>query len=144
MQEKSVSCRGINGSIILSKDKMTVIGVGLGPPEPHDICFSDVSSVVVERKSVVPFTTVMILAIIVLLIVKYNSLWFIVDLTGVGRFIAPIALAVAMLCAFASAIRLMFVNVNVRWGHNLLTMRLVSNRSAKRLARHFSEISAGS
>ena len=142
MREESISCRGINGSIILSKDKMTIIGMGPGSTQPHDIHFSEVSSVVVERKSVVPFATVMILAIVALVIVRYNVLWFIVDLIRAERFVTPIALGIAILCAVASALRLMFVNVNIRSGSSLLTMRLVPIRPAKRLARRFSEISA--
>jgi hypothetical protein len=142
MQEESVSCRGVNGSISLSKDKMTVIGVGLGVAQPHDIRFSDVHSVVVERKSVVPFATVMILAIIVLVVANYNLLWFIINLYATQWFIAPMALAIAILCAILAVLRLMFVNVIVRSRSGPFVVRLVPSRSAKRLARRFSEISA--
>ena len=142
MQVESVSCRGINGSIILSKDKMTIIGVGLGSAQPHDIRFSDVYSVVVERKSVVPFATAMILAIIVLVIANYNLLWFIINLNGTEGFITPVALAIAILCGIPTVLRLMFVNVTVRSRSGPLAVRLVPSRAAKRLARRFSEISA--
>jgi len=144
MQEESVSCRGINGSINLSKDKLTIIGVGLGSAQPHDVKFNDVSSVIVERKSVVPFTTMMVLTIIVLMIAKYNLLWFIINLYGAERFITPTALVIAILCGISSVLRLVFVNVTVRSRRGPLTVRLVPSRPAKRLARRFSEVSAGS
>jgi len=144
MQEESVNCRGINGSIILSKDRMTVIGVGMGSVQPHEIRFGDVSSVVVERKRVVPLMTVMILAIIVLVVAKYNLLWFAIDLSRWGRFITTIALAIAILCAIPACLRLMCVNVTVRSRGGPVTVRLVPSRSAKRLARRFRETYAGS
>ena len=144
MPDESVSCRGINGSINLSKDKLTIIGVGLGSAQPHDVTFNDVSSVIVERKSVVPFTTMMVLAIIVLVIAKYNLLWFIINLYGAERFITPTALVIAILCGISSVLRLMFVNVTVRSRHGPFTVRLVPSRPAKRLARRFSEATARS
>jgi hypothetical protein len=141
MQEELVSCRGINGSIILSKNKMTIIGVGLGSTQPHDIKFSDVFSVVVERKSVVPFVTATILAIIVLLIANYNLLWFIINLYRTEWFVTTTALAIAVLCGIPTVLRLMFVNITVRSRSGPLTVRLVPTGPAKRLARRFSEIS---
>jgi len=144
MQEEQVSCRGINGSISLSKDRMTIIGVGLGSDQPHEIRFGDVSSVVVQRKSVVPFTTLIIVAIVVLAVANFNLLWFIIDLYRWRMFITPIALAIAMLSAIPAVLRLMFVNVTVRSRQGTLRVRVVPSRSAKRLARRFSEIYAGS
>ena len=144
MQEEPISCRGINGSINLTKDKLTISGVGLSATQPHDITFSDVSSVMVERKSVVPFTTIMFLAIIVLVIAKYNLLWFIINLYGVERFITPTVLVIAISCGVSSVLRLMFVNVTIRSRRGQVTVRLVPSRPAKRLARRFSELSARS
>lgn len=144
MQEESIGSRGINGSITLSHDKLTIIGVGLSSAQPHDIRFGDVSSVVVQRKSVVPFATLMVLAIIVLVIAKYNLLWFVVNLDRWEMFMVPIALAIAVLCAIPACLRLMFVNVTVRSRSGPLTVRLVPSRSGKRLARRFSEMYARS
>jgi len=144
MQEESVSCRGINGSITLSQDRMTIIGVGLGSVRPHEIRFGDVSSIVVQRKSVIPLMTLMMLAIIALFIARYNLLWFAINLYRWQTFITPIALAIAILCAISASLRLMFVNVTVRSRAGPVTVRLVPSRSAKRLARRFREMYAGS
>jgi hypothetical protein len=139
-----VSCRGVNGLITLSKDGITVIGVGLGSTQPHEIRFGEVASVVVQRKSVVPFMTLMILAIIVLLVAKRNLLWFVLNLSPAQWFIVPIALAIAILCAIPTVLRSIFVNVTVRSRRGPLMVRLVPARSANRLARRFRETYAGS
>jgi hypothetical protein len=142
--QEPVRCRGINGSITLSKDNLHIIGGGLGSIEAHEIPFSQVSAVVVQRKSVVPFATLTILAVVVVLISKYNALWFVIDLSRTGLLITPIAVGVAILCAIPTVLRLNFVNVSIRSSGSLLTVRLVPIRSARKLARSFSEMSAGS
>jgi len=146
MKEESVRCRGINGSILLSRDKLVAVGVGLGSAQ-HDIRFGDVSSIVVERKSMIPFLTLTILAGIVLLVARFNLLWFILNLYTIQMFIIPIApwlaLAIAILFGMPTILRLIFVNVSVRSRAGLLTLRLVPLRSGKLLASRFSEISVG-
>jgi hypothetical protein len=144
MLDEPVSCRGINGSIKLSKDKMQLIGGGLGSAQCHEVSYSDVLAVVVERKSIVPFATLAILAFVLALIAKYNALWFVIDLSRTEIFITSIGLGIAILCAIPTILRLMFVNVLVRSSRGPLAVRLVPIRSAKRLARRFSEMSAGS
>lgn len=143
MLDEPVSCRGINGSIKLSKDKIQLTA-RFGSRQYHEISFRDVSAVVVDRKSVVPFATVTILALVMALVAKYNALWFVVDLSRTGFFITWIGFGIAILCAIPTILRLMLVNVVVRSNHCPLTVRLVPIRSAKRLARRFSEMSAGS
>jgi hypothetical protein len=146
MKEELVKCRGINGSIILSRDKLVVVGVGLGSAQ-HDIKFGDVSSIIVERKSMIPFLTLTILAAIVLLVVRFNLLWFILNLYTIQLLVIPIApwlvLAILIACVAPTILRLIFVNVSVRSGVGISTLYLVPLRSAKQLASRFSEISAG-
>jgi len=139
-----VRCRGINGSITLSKDSLHIIGGSLGSVESREIPFSHVSAVVVQRKSVVPFATLTILAVVAVLISKYNPLWFVIDLSRVDPLIALIGIGVAILCGIPTILRLTFVNVSIRSGGSLLTIRFVLVRSARRLARSFSEMSSGS
>jgi len=141
---EELSCRGINGSISLTKDGLTIIGIGLGSVQPREIRFGDVSSIVVQRKSVVPFTTSIILAIIVFLIAKYNLLWFVIDLSRWEPIITSVALVIATICAIPALLRFIFVNVIVRSGLQPIVLRLVPGQCAKRLARRFREIYAGS
>jgi len=144
MLEEKVSCRGINGSINLSRDKVLVVGLASSPTQPHELAYSDVSAVFVQRKSVVPFATLTILIIVVVLVSKYNLIWFVVDLNPVSVFIAWTGIGIAILCAVITLLRLLFVNVLIRSNQSPFVVRLVPIRSAKRLARRFSDISAGS
>ena len=143
MQEEPVTCRGINGSISISKDGMSII-VGLSSAQAYEIRFGDISAVVVERKSVVPFMTLMILAVIVFMVARYNLFWFVISINNWERFITPVTSAVAILCAIVTLLQLVFVTVTVRSRREPLTVRLVPSRSAKRLARRFSELCGGS
>ena len=144
MLEEKVSCRGINGSIILSQDKVRVVGLASSSTLPHELAYSDVSAVFVQRKSVVPFATITILIVIAVLVSKYNMLWFVVDLDPISDFIVWTGSGIAILCVMVTLLRLLFVNVLMRSNRGLFVVRLVPIRSAKRLARRFSEISSGS
>ena len=143
MLDEQVSCRGINGSIRLSKDKIQLIR-GFGSTQCHEVSYGDVSAVVVDRKSVVPFAALTILAFVLALVAKYNAVWFVMDLSRTGIFITWIGLGIATLCAIPTILRLIFVNIIIRSNDGPLTVRLVPIRPAKRLARRFSEMSAGS
>jgi hypothetical protein len=136
-----VHCRGINGSVHLFKGKM-LVGEG-GLSGTREIPYHEVSAVVVQRKSVVPFAALTILATIVWLLTEYNALGFIVNLTGIDVLVAPISLAVAILCLILTFLRIFFVNLLIRYAAGSLSLRLVPFRAAKRLAQRFSEVSAG-
>jgi hypothetical protein len=137
--EEPVGCRGINGSLSISGDKMKISGVG--GAQSHDVPFSQVSSVVVERKSVVPFATSIILAFVVVMLVRYNAFWFVIDLSRIEVVVTWIGLGIIIVCAIPTVLRAFFVNVSVRSSAAPLKVRLVPTRSAKRLAGRFSEIS---
>ena len=139
--EEAVSCRGINGSVTLSKGKMKVSGAGLPQSQTREIPYSQVSAVFVQRKSVVPYAGVLVLAVIVGLLAQYNALWFVPNLSEMDRFIAPISFGVAGLCAVRVMLRVLFVNVLVRYKEGSLHLRLVPLRSGKRLGRRFRELS---
>jgi hypothetical protein len=140
--EEAINCRGMNGSLSLSKGKMKVRGAGLPPSQSADISYSQVSAFFVQRKSVVPFATLLILATIVGLLAQYNTLWFLIpNLPEMDRFIAPISFGVAVLCAIPTILRLLFVNVLVRYKGGSLHLRFVPLRSGKRLGRRFRELS---
>ena len=147
MPDESVKCRGLNGSIRIFPDKLIVKRIGLRSVAV-EIKFADVSSVVVERKSMIPFMTLTILTTVALLVVRFNLLWFVLSLYSVQILIIPIApliaLAIAMFCVIPTLARSVFVNVLVRSKVGTSTLYLVPIRSAKMLARKFSEISLGS
>ena len=143
MLEEKESCRGINGSISLSRDKVQVVGLGLSSSQSPELAYGDVSAVFVQRKSVVPFATLTILTVLVVLVSKYNLIWFVVDLNPFSAFIVWSGIGVGTLCAAVTLTRILFVNVLMRSSRGPFVVRLVPIHSAKRLARRFSEISAG-
>jgi len=143
--EKLIGCRGVNGSINLSKDKMVIRSEGFGSVEFREVALNKVTAVVVERKSVIPFATLTILASMVTVSAWYNALWFLINLTEQGiLMITSGGLSVAVVCAVPMMFRLLFVNVLVRseGEPNALIVRLVPVRQAKRLARRFRELSS--
>ena len=143
--EKLIGCRGVNGSISLSKDKMVIRSEGFGSVEFREVALNKVTAVVVERKSVIPFATLTILASMVTVSAWYNALWFLINLTEQGiLMITSGGLSVAVLCAVPMMFRLLFVNVLVRseGEPNALIVRLVPVRQAKRLAKRFRELSS--
>lgn len=144
--EESVKCRGVNGSIYLRENRMQIMGGGFGSTQPRDIPFNEVSAVVVERKSVVPFATVLVLTVVVIVVAEYNMVWFIVDLSRYEALITSGAILSVAVCAVMILLRTMFVNVLVRsTGEGAAsTLRLVPIHCAKRLARRFREMSTGS
>ena len=143
MLEEKVTCRGINGSISLSRDKVQVVGLGLSSTQSPELAYSDVSAVFFQRKSVVPFATVTILTVLIVLVSKYNLIWFVINLNPVSVFIVWSGIGIATLCAVVTLLRILFVNVLMRSSRGPFVVRLVPIHSAKRLARRFSEISAG-
>jgi len=143
--EKLIGCRGVNGSINLSKDKMVIRSEGFGSVEFREVALNKVTAVVVERKSVIPFATLTILASVVTVSAWYNALWFLINLTEQGiLMITSGGLSVAVVCAVPMMFRLLFVNVLVRseGEPNALIVRLVPVRQAKRLAKRFRELSS--
>jgi len=143
--EELIGCRGVNGSISLSKAKMVIRSEGFGSVQFRDVLLSKITAVVVERKSVIPFATLTILAAAVTVSAWYNALWFLINLTQQDiLMITPGGLIVAVVCAVPMMFRLLFVNVLVRSEGelNALIVRLVPVRQAKRLARRFRELSS--
>jgi hypothetical protein len=124
---------------------MVIRSEGFGSVEFREVALNKVTAVVVERKSVIPFATLTILASMVTVSAWYNALWFLINLTEQGiLMITSGGLSVAVLCAVPMMFRLLFVNVLVRseGEPNALIVRLVPVRQAKRLAKRFRELSS--
>ena len=143
--EELIGCRGVNGSISLSKDKMVIRSEGFGSVQFREMALNKITAVVVERKSVIPFATLTILASAVTVSAWYNALWFLINLTQQDILtITSGGLSAAVVCAVPLMFRLVFVNVLVRseGEPNALIVRFVPVRQAKRLARRFRELSS--
>jgi len=140
--EEPLSCHGVNGSIALSHDGFRLTQ-GRAYSQSRKIAYSDVSAVYVQRKSVVPSATLTILMAIIVLVGRFNLIWFVLDLSRIGIVISWIASGIGLVFAIVTLLRLLFVNVLVRCSGDPFVVRLVPVRSAKRLANRFSEFSAG-
>jgi len=145
--EKPFNCRGLNGFINLYRNRMVLESKGWTNSASYELPIERIRAVVVERKSVIPSATLTVLAAAVTLLAKYNALWFLVNLTpeNIGK-VSSVALLIAVVCAIPTLLRTFFVNVSVTWDGKPATFRVgfVPVRSAKRLAKHFQELSTWS
>ncbi len=140
-----VDCRGVNGSISLSKDKMVVRSEGFGLVQFRELPLNKITAVVVERKGVIPFAILTLLAAAITAVAADNPFWFLFNLTQQQTLLVTTAgVFAAVVCAIPTLFRLLFVNVLVRseGEANAMILRFVLVRRAKHLARRFRELSS--
>ena len=147
VDQKLLKCRGGVGTIILYADKMIIDESGWRTVKSHELPVKRIKSVMVERKSVIPFATITVLAVIATVVVKYNALWFLVYLEPpTVAWVSMTTLAISVVSAIPALSRAIFVNVAVTWDGEPASFRLrfVPAHSGRRLARRFLEVSTGS
>ena len=138
--------RGV-GAITLYRDRMIIDESGLGTVKSYELPVNKIRSVIVQRKSIIPFAVITVVAAIVAVIVKYNALWFLVNLEPQTR--AQLSMASIAVCAVSmipTVSRAFFVNVVISWQGEPARFRLrfIPSRAGRRLARRFLEVSTGS
>lgn len=134
-------CNGGNYSIILDSGHLILQKKGWGFGPAHKIPLRDVRSVIVERKSVMPFATMTVLSMIGAVALQYNAFWFVINLSPEHRFTVEAILA-ALAFAAPTVSRTFFVNVVISSAKNdLWRVRFVPTRSGKRLAARFQSLS---
>ncbi len=140
---ESFKCRGLNGSIALYHNRMVLNVKGWTNSLSYELPVEQIRAVVVERKTVIPFATLTILAAAVTALVKYNTLWFLVNLTpeSIGK-MSSAALSLAIASAIITLFRTFFVNLSVAWDNKPTSFRVrfVPVRPGKRLANAFQEL----
>ena len=144
---KELSCSGINYSVILNADGMVIRNAGWSKSRSHELPLGRINSVIVERKSMVPFAALTVLTAIAAVVAKYNPLWFIISLSpDKSSVVSGVALFVTALGAIPTFSRALFVDVVISWDGRpkSFRVRLVPGGSGRRLARRFQRISAGS
>jgi hypothetical protein len=142
--EKYFNCGGLVGSINLYNDRMVINSKEWGVSKSYQLPIKRIRSVVVERKSVIPFATLTVIAAATILLARYNALWFLVNLTPQNaQTISSYALLVSVVSAIPTLIRIIFVSVSITWDGNPRSFRVgfVPIRSGKRLAQKFQELS---
>ncbi|MGD0689668.1 MAG: hypothetical protein ABSA50_07855 [Candidatus Bathyarchaeia archaeon] len=142
--EESFNCGGLVGSINLYNDRMVINSKEWGVSKSYQLPIKRIRSVVVERKSVIPFATLTVIAAATILLARYNALWFLVNLTPQNaQTISSYALLVSVVSAIPTLIRIIFVSVSITWDGNPRSFRVgfVPLRRGKRLAQKFQELS---
>jgi hypothetical protein len=139
--KESYICNGGNYSIILDSGHLILQQKGWRFGLSQKISLRDVRSVIVERKSVMPFATMTVLSMIGAVALQYNVFWFVINLSPEHRF-TVVAILAALLFAVPTVSRAFFVNVIISSARNgLWRVRFVPTRSGKRLAIRFRDLS---
>jgi len=145
--EEPFNCSGLVGSIILHNDRMVITGKEWGISKSYQLPIKRIRSVVVERKSVIPFATLTLLASVVAVITGYNALWFLFNLSlKSAQLASSAALFVAVVCAIPTLFRILFVSVSITWDGDPTSFRVgfVPVHAGKRLVQKFQQSPAWS
>jgi hypothetical protein len=145
-RNKEFGCKGFNYTVTLGSDRMIIEETKWGRPSSHELLIQSINAVIVRRKSIVPFAAFTTLALIAAVLMKYNSLWFFVNLSPKeeGAFSAA-ALTVAVLFAIPAMSRAFFVDVIISCAARPkpFLVRLVPAKQGRRLVKRFHGISTG-
>jgi hypothetical protein len=147
LSNDEILCRviGSNASIELSSCMMSVRMRNWKSGPDYELPLNKVRSVIVERKSVMPFATMTVLSSIVGVILKYNALWFFVELSpSFSSKLSAITFLVSLALAVPTLSRTVFVNVLIGSVNSAWRIRFVSAKSGVRLAAKFQQLTSGS
>jgi hypothetical protein len=139
-------CKGFNYTVTIGSDKLIVRDKKWGRPSSHELPIQSINAVIVRRKSIVPFAAFTALSLIAAVLTKYNSLWFLVNLTAEQEAVlSTVALAVALLCAIPTVLRALFVDIIISSAATPtpFLVRFVPARQGRGLVRRFHKVSAG-
>jgi hypothetical protein len=145
--EESFNCNGLVGSIKLYNDRIVIASKEWGISKSYLLPIERIKSIVVERKSVVPFATLTLLSAIAAIISRYNALWFLVNLSpDNARLVSSTAFVITVLFAIPTLFRVLFVRVSITWDGDPTSFHVgfVPVRPGKRLAQKFQQLAAWS
>jgi hypothetical protein len=143
---KEFTCKGVNYSVTLQSDKMIIRKALRGKAAVYELPIKHVGAVIVRRHSVVPFAGFTALAAIATVLVRYNALWFLLNLSTVGAAIfGTIALLITVLFAIPTVGFALFVDVAITWSGTpkSFLVRFVPIQQGRSLARRFHGASSG-
>jgi len=145
-ESEEFTCKGLNCSVTLGPEEMIVKNTVWGKSRSHELPLERVNSVIVQRKSVVPFAAFTILSGIAVVLARYNGLWFLYNLTADEELLlGDIALLATILFAIPTISRTLFVDVVISWGgrSKSFLIRFVLANQGRRLTRLFERLSTG-
>jgi len=137
---------GVDASITFHGDVMTVRTGGWVKTKAHELPVKRVESVLIQRKGVVPFAALTLMAAIAAVVAGFNALWFLIPLDPPRNLqVATVAMIAGVLFAIPTLSRVLFVNVVINWDGRpkSFLVHFVRAGSGRRLARRFHRISAG-
>jgi hypothetical protein len=140
------TCKGINYAVTLRSDKMIIKKALWGKADLHELPIQCVSAVIVRRRSIVPFAGFTVLAAIATVLVRYNVLWFLVNLSTAGATtFGTVGLLGTALFAIPTLGCALFVDVSITWegAPTSFLIRFVPSQQGRNLARRFHGVSAG-
>ena len=143
MADRIFKCSGGNYTITLdlALNKMILSQRSFRGTRVYELPLDRIKSVVVERKSVVPFATLTLLAAIATFMMGYGPFWSFMhlnrDSVGNSTMIGALACAIFVIPSIS---RILFVNVSVSWDGQPSSwlIRLAPSYSGKNLAKIFS------
>ena len=139
-RSKEFNCAGVNCSVTLHDEGMTLATRRWGKSRSHELPLKRIESVIVQRKSVVPFAVLAVISGIVAFVAQFNLVWFLFPLDPPFNSVVSIpAFIAAVFSAISAVSRALFVNVRISWDGKpkSFLVRFVLARSGVRLARRF-------
>jgi hypothetical protein len=139
-------CKGFNYTVTLGSDRLIVKDTKWRRPSSQELPVQSINAVIVRRKSIIPFAAFAALALIAAVLTKYNSLWFLVNLSaGEEGALSTAAVTVAFLCVIPAVSRALFVDVIISWAGRPkpFLVRFVPARQGRDLVRRFHGVSTG-
>ena len=143
--DDSYVCNGGNYSISMTPQNLIVRAKGWRQGLQQTIPISNVQSVVVERKNLMPVAASAIILTIIGVVIKYNVLWFMLDLNqNMCWKISLFAFLPATFLAIPSVERILFVRVTIAcFSRETWRVNFVRPSAGRDFAAKFLEFSGG-
>ena len=141
----SCDCDGGNYSVSMNPQNLLVRVRGWRQGLQRTIPISNVQSVVVERKNLMPVATSAAILAIIGVLLRYNALWFILDLNqNISWKISLFAFLPATLLAIPTVERVLFVRVIIAcFDRETWRVNFVRSSVGRDFAAKFLEFSGG-
>ncbi len=143
---KEYTCKGLNYTVSLSEDSMTLKSTGWIGSGSHELPVKRVKAVIVLRKSIVPYAAFTVLSAIAAVLMRFNAFWFLINLSpDQEALLGNIAILTTALFAVPSISRALFVDVIISWSGRPASflVRFVPTDQGRRLTRRFNRLSSG-
>ncbi|HUO41825.1 MAG TPA: hypothetical protein VMU35_02535 [Methylomirabilota bacterium] len=143
--DDSYVCDGGNYSVSMTPQNLIIRARGWRQGLQRTMPIGNVQSVVVERKNLMPVATSATLLAIIGILVKYNALWFILDLNqNMSWKLSLFAFLPATLLAIPTVERILFVKVIIAcFNKETWRVNLVRSSIGRDFAAKFQEFSGG-